>query len=70
MAFSERRVIYMKKAIIYDTVDCMHLIKKEFPWIPIFIIRRVLFAEEIYMHEIGLIEYKPTSLKTWHHFKK
>ena len=59
----------MKKAIFYDTVDCMNLIKKKFPWIPIFIIRRVLFAEELYMHEIGIIDYKP-SLKAWWYFKK
>lgn len=46
----------MKKNIVYDTVDCMKRIKKIYPWIPIFIIRRVLFAEEVYMHEIGVID--------------
>ena len=69
MGYSERRVSNMKKDIFYDTVDCMHLIKKKFPWIPIFIIRRVLFAEELYMHEIGIIDYKP-NLKAWYYFKK
>ena len=55
----------MKKDLIYDTKECMRLIKKEYPWIPIFVIRRVLFAEELYMHKIGIIDWKP-DLKSWH----
>lgn len=31
----------------YDTLDCMRLIKKKYPWMPRCIIRRVLFAEEL-----------------------
>lgn len=58
----------MKKNIVYDTVDCMKRIKKIYPWIPICIIRRVLFAEEVYMHEIGVIDWLP-KLKYWN-FKK
>ncbi len=54
-----------KKPLIYDTLDCMKLIKKKYPWIPICIIRRVLFAEELYMHEIGIIEWKP-KLDAWY----
>ena len=46
-------------AIYYDTVDCMKLIRKKYPLIPMFIIRRVLFAEELYMHKIGVIDWKP-----------
>ena len=58
----------MKTGIIYDTQNCMKVIKKKYPWIPIFVIRRVLFAEELYMHKIGIIEWKP-DLKCWR-FKK
>lgn len=58
----------MEKSLIFDTVDCMKLIKKKYPWIPICIIRRVLFAEELYMYKIGIIDWKP-ELKYWY-FKK
>lgn len=58
-----------KKSVpVYDTLDCMRLIKKRFPWIPRCIIRRVLFAEELYMNKIGIIDYVP-ELKAWY-FKK
>ena len=55
----------MKKSLIYDTKDCMKLIKKKYPWIPICIIRRVLFAEELYMYKIGIIDWNP-ELKDWY----
>ena len=58
----------MEKSLIYDTKACMKLIKKEYPWIPICIIRRVLLAEELYMYKIGIIDWKP-ELKDWY-FKK
>ena len=58
----------MNTGLYYDTIDCMKLINKRYPWIPIFIIRRVLFGEELYMHKIGIIDWKP-ALKDWH-FKK
>ena len=58
----------MEKSLIYDTKDCMKLIKKKYPWIPICIIRRVLFAEELYMYKIGIIDWNP-ELKDWY-FKK
>ena len=61
-------VIYMNTGIYYDTIDCMKLIKKKYPWIPMFIVRRVLFAEELYMHKMGIIDWKP-DLKSWS-FKK
>ena len=54
--------------IYYDTVDCMKLIRMKYPLISMFIIQRVLFAEELYMHKIGLIDWKP-DLKCWR-FKK
>lgn len=57
-----------KKIKIYDTVDCMKLIKKTYPFIPKWVIRRVLFAEELYMHKIGIIDWVP-KLSNWH-FKK
>lgn len=58
-----------KKSVpVYDTLDCIRLIKKRFPWIPRCIIRRVLFAEELYMNKIGIIDYVP-ELKAWY-FKK
>ena len=47
----------MEKSLIYDTKDCMKLIKKKYPWIPICIIRRVLLAEELYMYKIGIIDW-------------
>ena len=55
----------MKKDLIYDTKECMRLIKKEYPWIPICIIRRVLLAEELYMYKIGIINWNP-ELKDWY----
>ena len=47
----------MEKSLIYDTKDCMKLIKKKYPWIPRCIIRRVLLAEELYMYKIGIIDW-------------
>ena len=58
----------MNTDLYYDTVDCMKLIRKKYPLIPMFIIRRVLFAEELYMHKVGIIDYVP-NLKYWR-FKK
>lgn len=56
------------KKLVYDSIDCMKLIKKKYPFIPICIIRRVLYAEELYMYKIGIIDWKP-DLKMWT-FKK
>ena len=66
--FSERKVKGMSNTPIYDTLACMQLIKKKYPLIPICIIRRVLFAEELYMRKIGIIDWVP-KLDHWH-FKK
>ena len=63
----ERR-LSMKKKLYYDTIDCMKLIKEKYPFIPIWIIRRVLYAEELYMHKVGIIEWEP-DLGCWE-FKK
>ncbi|MCQ2088488.1 MAG: hypothetical protein MJZ37_10580 [Bacilli bacterium] len=49
----------LEELIVYDTVDCMNRIKRKYPLIPIGIIRRVLYAEELYMKEIGIINYNP-----------
>ena len=54
----------MHDRLIYDTIDCMRMIKKKYPLIPKSVIRRVLFAEELYMHKIGIIDYKP-ELRYW-----
>lgn len=58
----------MGKGLVYDTLDCMRCIKKKYPWMPRFIIRRILFAEELYMYKVGIIDWKP-ELKSWY-FKK
>lgn len=58
----------MDKKLFYDTIDCINLIKKKYPFIPIWIIRRVLYAEELYMHKVGIISYLP-ELKSWHYRK-
>ena len=58
----------MSNIPVYYTLDCMRLIKKKYPWIPMCIIRRVLFAEELYMHKVGIIDSMP-KLEAWH-FKK
>ena len=50
--------------LFYDTVECVREIKKKYPFIPKMVIRRVLFAEELYMHKIGIIDHKP-SLRNW-----
>ena len=49
----------MNEMKVYDTMECMKLVKKIYPWIPIFIIRRVLYAAEAYMYKIGIISWKP-----------
>ena len=46
----------MSNKPVYDTLDCMKFIKKKYPLMPICIIRIVLFAEELYMHKIGIID--------------
>ena len=53
---------------VYDILDCMKLIKKKYPLIPICIIRRVLFANDLYMLKIGIIDWEP-KLDDWN-FKK
>ena len=54
----------MSKRPIYYCADCMTLIKKKYPFIPCWIIARVLYAEEIYMHNVGIIDYEP-KLSNW-----
>lgn len=51
----------MNKDKFYDTLDAMNFIKKKYPWIPIFIIRRVLFANDLYMVNVHIIDdFVPT----------
>lgn len=54
----------MSDKLVYDTVECMEFIKKKYPLIPKAIIRRVLFAEELYMHKVGIINWLP-KLSDW-----
>lgn len=54
----------MSNKLVYDTVECMKFIKKKYPFIPIAVIRRVLFAEELYMHKVGIIKWVP-KLSDW-----
>ena len=68
MLLYERKVKNMSNKPVYDTSACIRLIKKKYPLIPICIIRRVLFAEELYMHKIGIIDWMP-KLDYWS-FKK
>lgn len=44
----------MEEKLVYDTVECMKLIKKKYPYIPMWVIRRVLFAEELYIMTLRL----------------
>lgn len=50
--------------LIYEPNDCMKLVRKKYPLIPKCIIRRVLFAEELYMKKVGIIAYTP-KLEYW-----
>lgn len=54
----------MDTVITYDSTDAINCIKKKYPLIPRWIIKRVLYAEEIYMHKIGIIKYEP-KLSWW-----
>lgn len=59
----------MSNKLVYDTVECMKFIKKKYPFIPIAVIRRVLFSEELYMHKVGIIKWVP-KLSNWTFKKK
>ena len=54
----------MNDRLVYCTTDCVKLIKHRYPWIPRFVIERVLFAEECYMQKVGIIDYTP-DIKMW-----
>lgn len=54
----------MGHKLVYDSIECMKLIKKKYPLIPKAVIRRVLFAEELYMHKKGIINWLP-KLSDW-----
>ncbi len=64
----KKGVVVMESKPVYDTLDCMKLIKKKYPFIPIWVIRRVLYANDVYMHEVGIIDWVP-KLDHWY-FKK
>lgn len=52
------------KVPIYKTAECIKLIKKKYPYIPIWIISRVLYANDLYMHSLGVIDFEP-KLEHW-----
>mgnify|MGYP004695031261 FL=1 len=52
----KKGVVIMGSKPIYDTWDAMKLIKKKYPFIPIWVIRRVLYANDVYMHKVGIID--------------
>lgn len=54
----------MTEQHFYVTTDCVDFVKRKYPFIPKWIIRRVLFAEDIYMKNIGIIDHEP-SLNDW-----
>lgn len=64
----KKGVVVMSNKPIYDTWDAMKLIKKKYPFIPIWVIRRVLYANDVYMHKVGIIDWVP-KLDHWY-FKK
>lgn len=53
----------------YDIVDSINLIHKKYPFIPIWIIRRVLFAEDLYEKSVGIIDWEP-ALSDWYYPRK
>jgi len=50
--------------LVYDCVECIKKVKKTYPLIPKWIIVRVLYAEDLYMYDKGIITYMP-KLKDW-----
>lgn len=57
------------KKIVFDTIDCIDLIKKTYPYIPRWIIKRVCHGQDLYMYKIGIIADKPL-LEWWERLKK
>ena len=49
----------MSNKPIYDTWDAVKLIKKKYPFIPIWAIRRALYANDVYMYKVGIIDLVP-----------
>lgn len=49
-----------KKKPYYDTGNALRFIKKKYPLIPMFVISRVMLANDLYMRSVGIIDFKPT----------
>ena len=47
----------------YEYTDCIKLIHDKYPFIPRFVINRVLYGEELYMQKLGIIHYIPRLFK-------
>lgn len=58
----------MANKIMYYTHDAIKFVKEKYPYIPIWIIRRILFANDLYQHKIGILNYEP-SLDDWYYKK-
>lgn len=54
----------MEKILRCETSYIVKRIKRKYPWIPKWVIRRVLYASYVAQYEIGNIEYEP-SLDDW-----
>ena len=55
----KKGVVHMSNKPIYDTWDAVKLIKKKYPFIPIWAIRRALYANDVYMYKVGIIDLVP-----------
>ena len=58
-----------KELPTYDVLDAMDFCKKKYPFIPIKVIRRILFANDLYQHKVGIIGWKP-KLGDWYYTPK
>lgn len=54
----------MEKMLQCETVYIVKRVKRKYPWIPKWVIRRVLYAAYAACYEIGITEYEP-SLDDW-----
>lgn len=50
---------------VYVPNDCIKMVKRIYPFIPKWIIKRVMFANDIYMHKVGIINWDPIKDNSW-----
>lgn len=58
----------MKKPMYYN-VEAIKFIHKKYSFVPIWVIRRILYANDLYMYSQGIIDFMPT-LDMWSFPKK